>query len=497
MSNQAIKGSSSFSALLHKNRVLILVGAALFLLAFVLRALNLSSSPDVFGDEALYTNIAVTLPQYGHLEAFGSPWFVHPPLYYIFQSGFFQLTGIRSVTLANVFTGRYTSVLYSSLAVVAVFVWITKISDIGIGALTAVVLTIEPYALKYSRIGILESLVMLFAIIALYFFANANSRPGLKNYVLGGVFFGLALLTKELAVFLIVVIAVWLLLTRYIAKSKVNVKGTTVFLVTGLLMFLAYVIWALSIDASVFLNTYYTLLERSLWIVRDTGYTSANYVSFTSDFISNANLYLMTYLMLGLAAVASVYFILKERNNFTLLLSSWFIGSAIFFSAIGIHNPQFLVYVTVPAAVISGYIISEFVFGPVRRNKKVIFAAVLLLFVIIGYNMEVWAMVDGGNDTAFSQSITWLQANVPKGQNILTSDSAYSYFLINYRVYSTLNTMNAIQGFDIHYYILLPRFDYYLSQNLIVYIQTNGRLLASFSGQSTGEIYVYYIEDPV
>ena len=117
---------------------------------------------------------------------------------------------------------------------------------------------VEPYALKYARIGILESLVILFIVISLYLYgrANANSINNLKLFVLGGVFFGLALLTKELAIYLLVVVAVWLLLTRYVVRIKVNMKGTIVFLVTGLLMFLGYVVWALYVDASAFLGTY-------------------------------------------------------------------------------------------------------------------------------------------------------------------------------------------------------------------------------------------------
>ena len=120
------------------------------------------------------------------------------------------------------FTARLTSCLYASLAVVVVFIWITKISEIRVGAATAFVLMLEPYALKYSRIGLLESLVMLFAIVALVFFARANSKNNLKNYVIGGIFFGLAMLTKELALFVIVIIAMYWWLTKFAAKTKIN-----------------------------------------------------------------------------------------------------------------------------------------------------------------------------------------------------------------------------------------------------------------------------------
>jgi 4-amino-4-deoxy-L-arabinose transferase-like glycosyltransferase len=485
----------NWKSILAENRLLISFSVLIFAIALVLRVVNLSNSPDIFGDEVFYTSLAVTLPQYGHLVAFGQPWFIHPPLYYALQSGFFQLAGIHGVTLTNVLTGRLTSCIYASLAAAAVFVWVSKISSIKIGAATALVLMLEPYALKYNRIGILESLVMLFAIIALYFFSVASSKPGLKNYVLGGVFFGLALLTKELAIFIIAIVVVWLLLTRYVAKSKVDIKGTIAFLVTGLLMYLGYVIWALSIDASAFLSTSSTLLQRALWIIRSTGYGSPNYASFTADFIGHADIYLMTYVVLALAVVSCVYLLYKQKDKTAVLFSSWFFGSAIFFGGLGIQNPQFYIYVTIPAAVVAGYTIAKFAFGFISRNRKVIFAALLLIFVIIGYNMAVWVVIDAGKDTAFSQSVTWAQANIPKGQSIFASNSAYYYILTGYHVYTANSTTTDLKALNIHYFILCPRLDYYLSPNFIAYVQTNGILLASFYGQSLKQIDVYYIKN--
>ena len=499
-SEEHVGNPHTFLSLLTKNRLLISISILLFALAFFLRVWRLSSTPDIFGDEVLYTSIAVTLPQYGHLVAFGSPWFVHPPLFYILQSSFFQLSGINGVTLTNVFTARLTSALYSALTVAFVFIWIAKISDYRIGLVTAFVLMVEPYALKYARIGILESLVILFIVISLYLYgrANANSIHNLKLFVLGGVFFGLALLTKELAIYLLVVVAVWLLLTRYVVRIKVNMKGTIVFLVTGLLMFLGYVVWALYVDASAFLGTYISLINRALWINTNSGYGTSGYPSLTSDFFGSADIYLMTYVLLALSVVSCVYLLYKDKSQSAILMTSWLVGSAIFFGALGIHNPQFFVYLTVPVAVVAGYTLSKIAFGisiP-KRKLRITAGVMVLVFIIIFYNLGVWFYVDGvGTDNAFSQSTAWVQANVPKGQNIFTSNSAYSNFLIGYQIYSAPNTMNAIKGLDIHYFILSPRFDYYLSQSLIAYIQTNGTLLASFNGRSLGQVNIYYIKN--
>ncbi len=493
-------------SLVDENRLLLVsIGILLFVLAFFLRIWRLSSTPDIFGDEVLYTSIAVTLPQYGHLVAFGSPWFVHPPLFYLLQSGFFQLSGINGVTLANIFTARLTSALYSALTVTFVFILIAKISDYRIGLVTALVLMVEPYALKYARIGILESLVILFIVVSIYLYgrANANSTRDLKLFVLGGVFFGLAMLTKELAIYLLVVVAVWLLLTRYVVKIKVNIKGTIVFLVTGLLMYLGYVVWALSVDASVFLSNYLSLIERALWIVRNTGYTSPNYPSFTSDLLGAADIYLMTYVVLALSVVSCVYLLYKDKSQSAVLMTSWLVGSAIFFSALGIHNPQFFVYLTVPAAVISGYALSKIAFGVSipKRKLRISAGVMVLLSIIIFYNVGVWSVVDGaGTDNAFSQSVVWVQANIPNGQTIyVVSNYVYEYFLTDYHIrvsYSTQN-IDSIRGDGIHYFILSKSLQWTLSSAISAYVLTNGKLAASFYGRSYQEIDIYYIATPV
>ena len=441
--------------------------------------------------------MVIKLPQYGHLVAFGSPWFVHPPLFYLLQSGFFQLSGIQGVTTANVFTARLTSCMYASLTVVVMFVWIAKISEVKIAATAAFVLMFEPYALKFSRIGILESLVILFAIVSLYFFTIANSKSNLKNYFVSGVFFGLALLTKELGVFVIIVIAVWFLLTKFVAKRKVNLKGILTFLATALLMYLGYVVWALSVDTSAFLKDSFYIIRRAFWIVKDTGYTSPGYVSFFSDFTGTANLYIITYILLIIATISSIYLILKDKSHPALVLSSWFVGSAIFFGAIGIHNPQFFVYLTVPAAVIAGYTVAKLAFGTTNRNRKVIVAATLLILVAVNYNIAVWVFVDCGTDNAVNESVDWIESNVPNGEK-LWAVYTYQYFLSNYQIVEIGRhpTLDSIRGQDIHYLVFSPRWISQVEESMHAYI-SEGQLVVTFYGQTNEQIAIYYISNPI
>ena len=489
---------SSLKSVIIKNLVPIIIAIILFAVAFFLRTWRISSSPDIFSDEILYADIAIKLPKYGFLMAYGLPWFVHPPLYFLLQSAYFQLAGIGSVTLSNVFSARLTSALFSSLTILFVFFFITKISDYRIGTFSALVLMFEPYALKYARIGILDSALVLFIIVSFYIFTEANNTKDVKKFVLSGVLFGLALITKELALSLLVILAVWYLLTRFVTRNNISTKGILIFLANGFLIYLIYVAWALSIDAQIFIATNLSLMERSLWIVSNTGYTSPNNISFLSDFLSTTSIYLVSYLILALALVSCFYLLYKNKNKTEVFLTSWFIGSVIFFAAMGIHNPQFFVYLTVPASVVTGFTLSKIGLRIPQRKKIISYGALLLLFLIIFYNLGVWMVVDNGTDNSVSQSVAWVQGNIPKGQTIYVDNSDFSYLLSNYNIKvsdsnTSKNTLDSIKGQNIHYFIFTTKLKYELNLDLLTFVQTKGTIIASFSGRSLGQTDIYYV----
>lgn len=494
----------NLTTFITENRVTVSVCVLLFIFALFLRAWRLSFAPDIVGAEVLYTQITVNLPLYGQLMAFGKAWFVHPPLFYLLQSVFFQSVGISEVNLTNIYTARLMACLLSSLTIAVIFIWITKVSNFKVASAATLLLIFEPYALKWSRIGLQESMVILFIVTSLYLFGKAEDNGSFKRYILAGVFFGLALLTKELAFYLLLPIAVWWLLTRYISKVKVSIRRISAFIGTALLMYIGYVIWGLSVDAPAFLNTKSVLIQRAFWIIRDTGYTHPRYTSFMTDFLETADIYIVTYILLVLAPVACIYLIFRERSRSSILLSSWFIGSAIFFGSIGIRNPQFFTYITVPAAVIVGYTLSKLRFKiPARlgwKHKKVsLYLVTGILAVLTLYNVGVWHSLYGvGTDDAFSQPILWVRENIPKGVMIVTQP-AYSHLLKEYTIldFEHFNTLEQIRGLNIQYFILSPRYTYVMEPDMLEYVLTEGRLVASFYGRSLREVNVYYISHPI
>jgi 4-amino-4-deoxy-L-arabinose transferase-like glycosyltransferase len=472
-----------------------------------MRVWRFSAAPDIFGgDETLYNEVAFNLSKYGKM-AVGvwsvqpKSWFIHPPLFFLIQSAFFWLAGITQETIQNIYLARLPTSLWASLAVLVVFVWITKATDLKFGAATALLVMLEPYFLKYGRIGILESLVLLLVVTSLYFFWRADGSGKLADRVLAGVFFGLALLTKELAFYLLFVLVVWVVFARYFTKTKIRKLALSISI--AIVMYLSYALWALAVSAQTFISDSTYLLVRILWIATPTGYTNPQYVPFATDFLQTASIYIATYVLLAMALVASSYLILREKGRTSVLLSSWFIGSAAFFTLIGVHNPQFFVYVTVPAAVVDGYALSKLHLGspslPKPNWKHAKLASYLIgifLIILIAYNSNVWYTYYGvGTDNAYLQSVQWAQTNIPQGSKILASYS-YRYFLTGYTVF-VASSLGEIKGQGIHYIIVWPRALYRYTPELQNYIMTNGKLIETIPGVSLREVDFYYIQNPI
>jgi hypothetical protein len=58
-------------------------------------------------------------------------------------------------------------------------------------------------------------------------------------------------------------------------------------------------------------------------------------------------------------------------------------------------------------------------------------------------------------------------------------------------------SLDSIQGQGIHYYITSPRWTYLANNSTLNYIRESGTCIAVFHGQSTQEIEIYYISNPL
>jgi len=105
-------------------------------------------------------------------------------------------------------------------------------------------------------------------------------------------------------------------------------------------------------------------------------------------------------------------------------------------------------------------------------------------------------------DNGYAQFARYVQQNLPSNEPLNASGDPikFRYFLPNRLVFDQATPADAVRG-GIHYFALTPKdvkFRYgKIRPELAEWIQSGGKKLFSFSGDSYGEIYLYYVDHPV
>jgi len=195
-----------------------------------LRSLSLTSLPDAYDpyDEGVYLYSAKLINNgqvpYRDFEL------VHPPFYIYF------LTFLQKLNL-SVAGFRMINIVLSSLVIIFIYLIARKISQNYLVPIASLVFyTASPSLFLYSRVVILEPIMTLFIMIALYsYFANDHK----KNKIISAVFLVLACLVRMTALFaflgLFIIIAV--LKRKNLFKEEKRLILT--FLVLFIMVFLA------------------------------------------------------------------------------------------------------------------------------------------------------------------------------------------------------------------------------------------------------------------
>ena len=482
----------------------------LLVLAAYFRFWRLVQTPDLFVDEAYYLEISSNFASQGGLVFQNSPWFVHPPFFYLVEGSLLKLLNLKGVTMDTIFLGRAIAATFSIMTLLMVYIWLSRSDffDHRTGAfvafLTTLFLAFEPYTLKYARIGIIEHVAIFSIVGSVIFFYKAEVSLRKSYSMLSGIFWGLALLTKELSIFLVFVYILFLLFCYlFLGKKTPKREAFKRFLICASVAFLIYSLyvgWAFSVDGGLFLETKTYLLKRIFHMVPDTGYTNPRYPPILIDVVDVMNVYIMTYLLLLLAAVSCIYVLRRERSSLSVLLVSWFIGTLSFFPLIGVVNPQFFVYIIVPAGLVVGTVIGKSLMKlrwsahGIKRRGISWYLIVSLLLGMFAYNIVTnYILYDAGDDNAFLQSVNWIKSNITKDRRIMAVYE-YSYFLEGYDLISFGLDMSTVVQENVTYVIVSARSLYIFDQNLLDYLSSNGRIVKSFYGRSARYIDIYEID---
>ncbi len=467
-----------------------LVAMALFVAAGMLTWFRMGEAMDLRSDEATYVIESVALQRTGMTQWNGAPFLVHPPLQFAAEGLYLRLrdigrgplfdrlvaapytvgeallppdTPLDSDNLAHaIVASRYLVATFGALTCALLFLLGARLLDNGAGILAAVLFMVDPYTLWLRHLNLLEPLATLLGLAAVLFYYRAlstgDARRRRAQMLLAGVFLGLALLGKELAVLYVPALVLHAVLFR-----RGRVGDLLVVLVAAGLVYSLFPLWALlSGQLEGWTSARAWLFERLLGHIQDTGITRPG-ASVANTLAALVGDYWPWFVLLAIAAIVTglfLYFYVRKglRDGPAEFVSSFIIGCYGFFVVVwkvgGVLNEQFF-YMAMPmvamavayAALAGGHLVERALAtdtgtgqrrrapGGFRRNAH--FALLVVLALLSGYNLGAWALRYGlGRDDSYAQVDSYLAETLPPGAGVLGRDVLDMYLLPKNVVYA-------------------------------------------------------------
>ncbi|HEX8220658.1 MAG TPA: glycosyltransferase family 39 protein [Chloroflexia bacterium] len=369
----------------------LLIALALLTGSFLLNSWRTLEAIDLTSDESTYAIESVAFKRTGLTMWNGAPFFVHPPLFYVTEAAFYNLLGIGDGPLFDrlmgphytagepllgatipltddsmlraIGFGRYLNAFYGALLTVLVFLLGRSLLNLQLGALGSVLFALDPYVLWRNHFNYLEPLATIFGVLCIYMYYLAQKQTArndrLRYLALTGLFFGLAMLSKELAILYIVAIGLHALLFK-----RVKVVETLIPLGIGAAIYSIFPIWAAaSGEFAIWWDTKLWIVRRAVGLIADSGLGRPG-ISLIDTLLINLPDYWPWLLMLGVGLPLAVLFLyLYYRHGYrdvqAELLTACILGMYGFFIAVrlvgGVTNEQYF-YLIMPVVALSvGY----------------------------------------------------------------------------------------------------------------------------------------------
>lgn len=498
----------------QKPWLLTLVGlGTLWLAAFALRALFLGRSYDVFIDEVTYLILSENVAGGEGVTLSGKPFFLHPPLFFLIEGPFlwllpdprFLIDELQNVRLLNAILAACTAVVLYAIA--------ARTAGPRLGLVAFAFFVIDAFVIKMNSRNLLETSAMLWVTLG-YLCLLAGLRadpdaPTRRRYVLAvGVFFGLALLTKEMTAFLTLLPLGIAFLTRWFAPRRSIFAAGVVAAATYALYPIVITLTGL---APTFLAQKLDGLLRFLGVMKTTGFVHGTGPSFIEAIVRNLDVFATTYALLGLGIPACLILLAAHDRRRRLLgvfgVSAY---SLLAYSiTLGTLEEQFFYFLVVPAFLsvpvawatvlgsnpdTSGAIRRLMSRLPERGRQAARRLAAGALAISLGWSGIVWTEVHLTPDNGYEQLLDYLHREVPFGTEIGVTSEPAEFILQGY-VIDKVPDMKALTQTDADYVVVATKQidDEYIleGRELYTWLATHGQREFVVHERTYGRLELY------
>lgn len=320
---------------------------------------NLGSGHLIAADEQTYSQWAFHMVKTGDYVtpwAFGAFfWIGKPPLVMWLMALSYQVFGITN------FAVRFWSPVFGVSSLIVIYFLGKKLYNSYVGFMSAVVLGTFATFYTYSRLAMTDIPLVFFILCSIYFFIlNEKNERSHRNAVLAGLFFGLALMTKQLEALLVLLIIILYLAVSRKSFRFLFAKAFTLFWGIALLVFSPWIIYMVATYGFQFIQWYfvYNVVSRSVSVV---GNHAGSYLYYFSFMVHNENPFWMV--LLPFAVAVCVFNAFVKGMKADILVLFWMAAVLLVFSVAQTKLGWYIIPV-LPAFALA---VSSFIY---RASKK-------------------------------------------------------------------------------------------------------------------------------
>ena len=413
----------------------------LIVIGLLAHGLNMFQFPALTGidDEGIYASQAWAILREGQLSPYTYV-YDHVPGGWILLAGWMVLTGGPHAFGSAIDSGRVLMLLLHVASVVMLYRIARKLGcHMGLAAVGALLFTISPLELAYGRRLLLDNIMLFWCLLSLDLLLDGWGR--LSRVTLSGVCFGVAMLTKETAVFLVLPMLFIAWQQRWQHQARFAVFG---WLVPMLMVVSFYPLYAAlkgellpaggaaQFSTSGYGNTGVSLADSLLWQIGRGGGGAFNldnqfWTLVRSDWLPRDALLLVggaLTICLNLARGCRLHTVDQRRAVATGLLGLL----PLLYLARGGIVFDFYILAAIPFLCLNLVVL----IAPVYRRLPVLAATGLATGVALAIGIGYFAagtlqpLYAQAPSTTGRQALTWIKAHVPADAYILTGDDLWT-----------------------------------------------------------------------
>jgi outer membrane protein assembly factor BamB len=242
-------------------------------------------------------------------------WIGKPPLFMWLMSLAYQTFGVTN------FAARIWSAVFGALSLVLVFFFGKKLYNLPVGFISALVLGTFTTFYVFARLAMLDVAFVFFILASIYFLVLSEKGESVNRYVaLGGLFFGLAFMTKQVAAFLIPLIVFAYFTATGRGIRFLFTKRFALFWVVGLLVFSPWLIYMALSFGQDFWQPFFVFSGITRASTPIEGHVGG-YLFYFSYLANSENLFWVT--LLPFAAGLCVFNAVIKRSKADTLVIAW------------------------------------------------------------------------------------------------------------------------------------------------------------------------------